>query len=176
MPMPTRFKFDPEKALEAILYVARNTRNPGFHLVSKILYFADQAHLRDYGRFITGDLYVAMKHGPVPSGAYDMMKWARNQQGGSFRLSGQLEEAFEVRNGHCIHPCREPQLDLLSESELECLQRAIEQYGNLSFSRLADISHDEAWNSADENDFIDLAAIVDMQPNSGELRELLDLQ
>lgn len=176
IPMPNRFKFDPEKALEAILYVACNTRDPGLHLVSKILYFADQRHLREYGRFITGDTYVAMKHGPVPSSAYDMMKWVRDQQGASFRFSEQLAAAFEVRNGRQVRALREPQLDVLSESELQCLQGAIAQYGQLRFGQLTRESHDAAWNSADENDFIELSAIVDMQPNREELRELLDLQ
>lgn len=71
--MPTRIKFhfDPEKAVEVILYVASRVRDSGFHRVSKILYFADRDHLAMYGRFICGDSYVAMKNGPVPSGAYD---------------------------------------------------------------------------------------------------------
>jgi hypothetical protein len=33
------------------------------------MYFADKAHLEQYGRFICGDSYVAMK--PVPIGTYE---------------------------------------------------------------------------------------------------------
>jgi uncharacterized phage-associated protein len=38
------------------------------------MYFADRKHLEKYGRFICGDSYVAMKHGPVPSEIYDILK------------------------------------------------------------------------------------------------------
>ncbi|MEK7221817.1 MAG: Panacea domain-containing protein, partial [Nitrospirota bacterium] len=62
------FRFDPDKAIQAILFVARSITGATFHQISKIIYFADKDHLQKYGRLICGDSYVAMKHGPVPSG------------------------------------------------------------------------------------------------------------
>jgi len=38
-------------------------------------------HLERYGRLIFGDTYIAMKHGRVPPGVYDMRKDARPQTG-----------------------------------------------------------------------------------------------
>jgi uncharacterized phage-associated protein len=42
--------------------------------LSKVMFFADRSHLRQYGRPVTGDLYIAMANGPVPSRIYDMVK------------------------------------------------------------------------------------------------------
>lgn len=75
------FKFNEEKALSAILYITKKLMEGGIkvglHKVFKIFYFADQKHLSRYGRPITGDHYIAMEHGPVPSRIYDMVKTVR---------------------------------------------------------------------------------------------------
>jgi uncharacterized phage-associated protein len=68
------FEFNLDKGIEAILYIAQKVDDPTFHRISKIMYFADRKHLEKYGRFICGDSYVAMKHGPVPSEIYDILK------------------------------------------------------------------------------------------------------
>ncbi|MCW7083120.1 Panacea domain-containing protein [Escherichia coli] len=67
-------RFDSEKALEAILYVASKAPIPDIYHVGKILYYADRFHLESFGRLITGDHYNAMKDGPVASNTYDIIK------------------------------------------------------------------------------------------------------
>ena len=64
--------FNPEKSLQAVLYVANRLERKDFHKIFKVLYFADREHLTKYGRPITGDTYVAMEYGPVPSMIYDI--------------------------------------------------------------------------------------------------------
>lgn len=169
VPMPTRIKFhfDPEKAVEVILYVATRVGNPGFHRISKILYFADRDHLAKYGRFICGDSYVAMKHGPVPSGAYDILKHVR---GDSLSCSvPHAKESFRVENDKLIIPFKDANLDLLSDSERESLDAAITKYGTMSFGQLTELSHDKAWDSADENEFIAIEQIVATLPDAEQL-------
>jgi hypothetical protein len=56
---------------------------------------------------------------------------------------------------------------------MECLNAAIETYGQMSFGELKKISHDEAYQSADQNDFISLEAIAGTLPDSKELLEYL---
>ena len=63
------FEFNEKVALEVILYIANKSQKPTFHHIAKLLYFADKSHLCQYGRFICGDNYIAMKNGPVPSHA-----------------------------------------------------------------------------------------------------------
>ena len=71
-----RFKMDEGKALAAFLYVLRDLAKVSphtvdMHKVFKILYFADKEHLLRFGRPVIGDVYIALKHGPVPSRLYD---------------------------------------------------------------------------------------------------------
>ena len=69
------FRFEPEKALEAILYVASKAQTDKYATL-KILYLADKLHLERYGRFISGDYYHALRHGSTPMHSYDMLEYA----------------------------------------------------------------------------------------------------
>ena len=69
-----QFTFNKEKALNAILYIAQNLNRRDFHKIFKILYFSDREYLARYGTTITGDCYIAMEAGPVPSKVYDIFK------------------------------------------------------------------------------------------------------
>lgn len=145
-----------QKAVEVLLYVAQ--RAPNLYNVLKCIYFADKLHLLHYGSFIYGDEYVAMNHGPVPSAAFDIVKQVRGD--GRTCLPIDPTDAFEME-GYLIRPLREPDMQVLSASDRECLDRAIESYGHLPFGELRRISHaDEAYQEADENAFISVEAIV----------------
>lgn len=131
--------FDAEKALEVILYISQSTHNL-FNIV-KTLYFSDKFHLENFGRQITGDYYIAMKEGPVPSGTYDLIKLAR---GDNFRFDKKIkdakpEAAIKVIEENQIYPNRKPDLDLLSESDIECLDKSIKTYGNMNPLKLQEI-------------------------------------
>ncbi len=130
---------DAEKALEVVLYISKYAHNL-FNIV-KTLYFADKLHLEKYGRQITGDYYIAMNKGPVPSGAFDLIKLAR---GDKFRYEDKIinthpEKALKVVDKTQVYPNREPNLDLLSETDIECLNEAINQYGKMSPLKLKEI-------------------------------------
>lgn len=74
--MSKLFKYD--KAVNSLLYSLHQLGGKtDMHKLCKILYFADQRHLSQYGRSITGDTYIAMKFGPVPSCVDDILKALR---------------------------------------------------------------------------------------------------
>lgn len=164
-------RFDPEKALSAILWIAAHVTGPTFHRISKLFYFADKLHLERYGRLICGDSYVAMKHGPVPSEIYDMLKAVRGD-GRSLHMR-EAQKAFAVEGDKTVVPLDEPNPEVLSESDLECLNESIKRYGHLSFKELTDLSHDDAWYAADENDLIDLEEIIATLPDGTALLQHL---
>jgi uncharacterized phage-associated protein len=166
-----RFHFDPEKALNLVLYVARAVPQATFHTISKVIYFADKLHLQRYGRLICGDSYVAMKHGPVPSEIYDMMKDVR---GDGFSEHWPIaREAFQVKEKATVVPSREPDLTVFSDSDRECLEESIKTYGHLNFARLTELSHDAAWEATDDNDMIDIEQIIATFPDSSALLQHL---
>lgn len=167
----TPIRFSPEHAIELVLYIANKLRYPSFHSVSKVLYFADREHLSRYGSLLSGDTYVAMRHGPVPSEVYNLLKAAANRRESHisplyFQLVG---EALRVEGKHRVLALRDANADLLSSSQRECLEISLKDNGRSSFERLTRKSHDAAWKSADENDFIDVKAIARTLPNAKDV-------
>lgn len=168
--MPVHVKhFDRDKALEAILFIAKSLHNPTFHSISKMFYLSDKLHLQDYGRLICGDRYIAMEYGPVPSAIYNMMKVAAKKDSIDVDWDEIIQESLTVKRGRDVIPKRESNLDLLSESETECIQKTIAEFGNKSFGELTDITHDSAWGGTDDNQTIPLASIVATLPNAAEV-------
>ncbi|WMT13371.1 Panacea domain-containing protein [Serratia fonticola] len=153
--------FDSEKALEAILYVASRAPVPDIYHVGKILYFADRVHLDRYGRLITGDKYRAMKDGPVAHHMYDIIKIARGD--GVVVPKGcskdDIKRSLSVK-GLRVKSLREADEDLFSDSDIECIDQAIKEYGRKSFKAIRDISHDDVWSSVDLNEDIPLETIA----------------
>ena len=56
---------------------------------------------------------------------------------------------------------------------MECLNHSAAKYGSLSFAKLTELSHDLAWESADENDLIDVEDIIKTFDDSIEILEHL---
>jgi len=169
------FKFDVDKGIETILYILENGAQPTIFHILKIMYFADKQHLQNFGRFIFGDRYIAMKDGPVPSFIYDLLKCSRGDQFLNAEIEQKSNNAFKVENHYTVSPLRKADKEIFSESEIHCLDDSIKNNGNLSFGQLREKSHDAAWKAADLNNCIEIDYIVETFANSQELREhLLD--
>lgn len=80
----------------------------------KLLYIAEREALSETGRPITFDRAVALDHGPVLSGVYDLIK-------GQHIESPRWARFFE-NHGHVIHLNRKPGNGLLSRYEIAKLQ------------------------------------------------------
>lgn len=173
--MPIHIKhFDRDKALEVILFIAKSLQGAAtYHSISKMLYLSDQLHLQEYGRLICGDRYIAMEYGPVPSAIYDMMKVAAMRKSIDVDWDEIIQDAMGVRHGRNVFPKRDCNMDLLSESEFECIQQTLSKFGKKSFGELVDITHDSAWNSVEENETIPVDAIVALLPNAAEVADYL---
>lgn len=160
--------FDRDKALEVIVFIASSLPNATHHSISKMLYLADKMHLQEYGRLICGDRYVAMQYGPVPSAIYDMMKVPDKRMSIDVDWDEIIQEAIGV-NGWVIEAKRDCNMDLLSESEVECIQQAIDEFGDKSFGQLTDITHDAAWKASNRNDTISIDDMVSTLHNHEEV-------
>ena len=67
--------FKQDVTIQAILYILQKMGGVcDIHKCHKILYFADNEHLSRWGRSITGDTYIKMDFGPVPTCVYDLLK------------------------------------------------------------------------------------------------------
>jgi hypothetical protein len=162
------FRLDTDKAVESVLYIASRIPNPTIHSIAKVLFHADKAHLSRYGRPISGDRYIAMKHGPVPSATYDILKTLRDNS--DWPLPERARDSLSV-DGYVVRALRPVDERVLSQSEVECLSESAREHGAKSFGQRSAESHGPAWQAADENDVIGLESLLLEIDNRDELRE-----
>jgi len=138
-------QFDKVKTLNALLYVANRLQRKDFHKIFKIIYFADRQYLAEWGRPITGDTYIAMEAGPVPSRLYDMLKIVR---GDSYISDTEgLGRYFQIENWMYVNPLQDADPGKLSAKEHDVLDACIAKYASLSYDEIKEKSHDVAWRS-----------------------------
>jgi hypothetical protein len=157
--------FDFDRSINAILYIADKLIISDFHKIFKILYISDREHLAKWGRLITGDTYIKMPNGPVPSKIYDILKVVRGDSFFSDEMKSRYSSLFEVNNNYLIKPLKKPNLDYLSESDLKEIDIALEKYGNLTFKEISTVTHDIAWNMTRDSCPI---SIIDIMAEAGK--------
>lgn len=153
-----KFNFNTEKSIEVILYFANKIENITHHKLFKLMFYADIYHINKYNRPITGDNYIAMQYGPVPSIMRDIL--TEND----LYLEALPDElpfvTVKVKNKPIIKAFRESNNDYFSGSDIEAMNHSIDKYKNLNFQQLTDISHDHpAWINAWDARFGDSSTI-----------------
>lgn len=131
------FQYNQAKAIEAILYLTQKVSESDRYGICKLLYLVDKTSLEKYGRFIFGESYYAIEEGATPSNAYDLLKEAAEVVIDGLKVEG--NQVIALRN---------PNLDYLSESDIECLDQIINVYGEVPNWRRGEDAHDEAWKES----------------------------
>ena len=142
--MQIRFPFDKEKTLNVLLYMVSHLKRTDLHKVFKILYFSDRAYLREYGRPITGDMYVTMEAGLVPSKVYDICRIVR---GDAYSQDEELKRWLGIEDWMYLVAKRPADEDKIAPNEREVIDACIREYGDLSYDEIKEKSHDIAWRS-----------------------------
>lgn len=116
------FFFNAKKGMQAAAALLRSeeTRQTSYLRLLKLLYIADRESVRDTGRPITGDAVVAMDHGPVLTGMYDLVKMRGYQV-------PVWSKYFQV-SGYHVKLTHDPGVGMLSRYELEKLREVSERY------------------------------------------------
>lgn len=121
------FKLNEPKAINSLLFICESQGGSSdMYALLKILFFADSEHLFKYGRPITGDTMYSMKFGPVPTFCYDMVK----KESEYFTIEDTIVESKLKSN-----------MNVFSESDIECLNESIKINAALPFLKLRDKSH-----------------------------------
>jgi len=151
--------FGKSRLLHSLLYVlgTLDEAEREFHKIFKILWFADISHMRDWGRFITGDCYIKMEYGPVPSYLYDIFKGVKKGDPDF----AEYAQYISVQEEYKVMPLKPADLDILSDSDIEKLDKSIEENRKLSMGQLTDKSHGIAWKKSKDNQQINLESIFD---------------
>lgn len=138
---PIRFRFDFDKVLNALAFFSRRgVVGLDQMKISKLVFLADRIHLLRYGRTITGDTYVCMKHGPVPSTTRDVV----NARLANDPDAEQLHEYFDVNTARKYPELiakRDADLEVFSDTDIEVLSEVAEQYGSMAAWDLREFLH-----------------------------------
>lgn len=131
-----RFFFNQRKAAQAAAYLVKlHGGQINLMALLKLLYLADRTALVETGYTITGDHMVSMPHGPVLSCIYDSAKWGKTEDDPWY-------EYISERTNHEVSLTgTAPELDELSEYEIEVLKKVYDGYGHLNQWELRDLTH-----------------------------------
>lgn len=165
---------DSEKGVNVILYLA--TKLPerrNAYKILKAIYRANKNHLAQYGRQIFNETYQALEWGTVPAFAYDVVTYV---QRGKLqpRMPSDVKKKLKVSALHTVTPLVKPNLRALSDSDIECLDEAVEFYRPMTFDEVADNAHeDAAYKDTPQDTFIPLEKIILTLPDGQRLLEQL---
>src|SRR5262249_10562223 len=138
-PRPILFTFDERKTTAAASLLLRLAGGHMHYLeLIKLLYYADRESLDLYGQSITGDRYVNMRHGPVLSSIYDLVKhtlFAVKPPKGMWGTCIAKRSRWELDLKH------QPDSSPLSEADVELLERVFRERREQTRWSLRDKTH-----------------------------------
>lgn len=156
-----RFQFDEMKGVEALTHIASCWPGITAFYAAKVLFFAEKSHLNRYARPIVADTFIAMPNGPVPSTLYDFIKGRLEHAGDPEAVLAAL--SIDHDRWPRITARREANPDVLSPSDVECLDEAMAFCRTKSFGALSTLTHRErAWSDAPANGPMDYEAMIDV--------------
>lgn len=135
------FVFSEKRAAQAAARLLRRHGGPmEYSKLIKLLYLADRRVFIETGLPITGDRMVSMKHGPVLSRIYDLVK-------GETAGDGSWGAYVHPRQGYTVSWTGREDAEELSEGEREVLDEVYDEHATLSWARLGDKTHDlDEWH------------------------------
>lgn len=156
--MPDQFEFHPEKSLAVASYLA-NRSGETMYTILKMVYLADRLHLEKYGRPITGDRFIAMAEGACPSKIYDSMKVLRGEKNHNYLPDSERYLDVDATT-YDVGVKDMPSLDVLSATDIECLDEVISILKRRGRWAIRDLAHDEAWKKTARNSPMELLDIA----------------
>lgn len=172
-----KFEINYRKTIAAILYViSKMSGKINKYNLMKVMFCADKYHLNSYARPITGDVYIKMQYGTVPSAILNMIDGKDSDyylnelkmDNYPFRIEiGEKNSKIKLVKSEIL-----PNMDLLSESDIEALDEAIKEYGTLSFDEVKEKNHKEkCWNLPEMNTYISFDLMIENEEIKSYLKE-----
>lgn len=157
------FEINYRKSIEVILYILSKYEKQGLSLCNllKMIFAADKYHLNQYASPVTGDTYIKMKYGTVPSEIKNILD--KNQSTLDFIADIIIEYPFErLTSKHHLKGTRQYNENLLSESDIEALEFGIKEYDGLTFEEVKNKNHSEkCWKESILDSSIDFELIIE---------------
>jgi hypothetical protein len=166
-----RYAPSASKALEVILWIAAHELAVDLYHLVKAAFFADKFHVPRYGRPIIGDDYAAETWGPLPQVIYRLLNHSPIEML-ALNLNGPLP--FRVDESYRVFAERDPNTNLLSDSDIEALEYGLSCVRGKSFDDLVNETHaDPAYQRAEGGKMDYREFIPDEDPKKREKAEYL---
>lgn len=133
--------FNYKKAVQALNFIAVACGGESTNKMKaiKLVWLADRLHLRKFGRTITGDIYFALPHGPVPSTTKDIL--TKNSWTLSDDEFAYIDEYITLSGNYDYSSVKHPNNKVFSSSDIECIEEIVRHFGQYDHFTLRDISH-----------------------------------
>jgi len=165
------FDFDVQRFVHATAYLVERCGEATKMKLAKLLYYADKEHLLAYGRPVTGDRYIKMDFGPVPSCGYNLMK---HDDRASVEDQVLFDRYLSVLDNDIILKAP-PDPRYLSETDREVLDHVVASYGRLTPALLSKLSHREpAWKAAEMNREMDYRLFFAGNGDTKDVQQLVE--
>ena len=106
----------------------------------KLIFLADRLHLRKYGRPIVGDVYLAMKLGPVGSCAKNVAELNSVGATKSFIYARKYLKPVDPKKQEIVS-LHAPDISVFSKTDLDCLEAVYKEFADRDQFELADLTH-----------------------------------
>ena len=134
-------EYQNQKIKEVVLYILSKAGDTGYFRLMKTMFCADRQNLLRWGDQITNLDYYARKHGPVPTSVHDGLLSV--YQGAPSEFS----DILTVKgNFMMVHPTREPNLEYLSETDKESIDRAISELKGKNRDEIETYLHESVYH------------------------------
>lgn len=106
----------------------------------KLIFLADRLHLRKYGRPIIGDMYWAMKLGPVGSLTKNVAELSSISEEALAYVKKYIKPIDEKKQ--ILASLKQEDLSVFSKTDIECIESVYNKFSDKDQFELADITHE----------------------------------
>jgi len=156
-------KLNKEKFENIILYTLKKCSGlPHFGktLLYKILYFSDFDFYEKYETYLTGESYRKIKNGPAPS-HFDRVIKDMEKKGKVISC----KIPFHTHDVMKFIPKVEPDLTLLTASEISVIDNVIERLSHMNATQISEYSHrDIPFKATEDKEIIDYELVFYRDP------------
>lgn len=171
-------ELDIQKLKAVILYLLNNMPEDSrdiYHVV-KTAYYAQKNHLVKYALPLFNDSIVALKFGPVPSLIYNVLRASRGDSDPwrfcDDHLLNRLSAVIECKD-EWFYAKQQPDMECLSESNIKCLDEAIQEVSKMGFSDIMKRTHGGEWYRANHDADSNVMDVVNIARENGASEDVI---
>ena len=147
------------------------------YYIVKTAFYAQKKHIVKWGIPMFRDDIVALPFGPVPSLVYDILQVSRGQREAykycDDRALDIISMSIDFKNEY-YSANQSPDMDCLSQSNVECLDEAIAEVSHMNFGEIMSKTHGAEWARAYRNASNHKMDYVNIAKEGGASEEILD--